>query len=60
MDFALKADIDCSKMQLVFVMEVFIELGIFYFNKGVLRYNDSIKTSLDSSRIYEEVEKLKP
>ena len=58
-DFALKVDLGVSKMQLVFVMEVFVELGIFYFNKGVLRYNDAIKTNLNSSRIYEEVEKLK-
>ena len=58
-EFAMKQDLGVSSMQLVFVMEVFIELGIFYFNKGVFRYNDTVKTSLDSSRIYEEVEKLK-
>ena len=58
-EFAMKQDLGVSSMQLIFVMEVFIELGIFYFNKGVLRHNDTIKTSLDSSRIYEEVEKTK-
>ena len=58
-DFALKWDIGHSKMQVIFALEVFIELGIFYFNKGYLRYNPTIKTNLDSSKIFTEVEKLK-
>ena len=58
-DFALKTDLGVSRMQLIFTLEVFVELGIFYFNKGVLRYNNTIKTNLNSSRIYEETEKLK-
>ena len=58
-DFALTAGLEMSKMQLIFAMEVFIELGIFYFNKGNLRYNPTIKTNLESSKIFTEVEKLK-
>ena len=58
-DFALKTNLGVGSMQLVFAIEVFVDLGIFYFNKGVLRYNDTIKTNLNASRIYEEVEKLK-
>ena len=58
-EFAMKTDLGHSKMQVIFSLEVFVELGIFYFNKGVLRYNSTIKTNLNSSRIYEEVEKLK-
>ena len=58
-DFALRCDLPYGKMQIIFALEVFIELGLFSFNKGVLRYNEGLKTSLDSSRIYEEVEKLK-
>ena len=58
-DLSLKCNLQYSKMQLIFAIEVFFELGLFSINKGVLRYNDGLKTSLDSSRIYEEVEKLK-
>lgn len=58
-DFALKCDLGYSKMQVVFAMEVFIEFGIFYFNKGYLRYNPTVKTNLELSKIYSEVEKLK-
>ena len=58
-DFAMKCETGYSKMQTIFALEVFIELGIFYFNKGYLRFNPTIKTNLDSSKIYTEVEKLK-
>ncbi|MBP5177585.1 MAG: single-stranded-DNA-specific exonuclease RecJ [Clostridia bacterium] len=58
-DFALKCDLGYHKMQVIFILEVFIELGIFYFNKGFLRFNPTIKTNLDSSKIYTEVERLK-
>ena len=58
-DFAEKCDIGYHKMQVIFSLEVFIELGIFYFNKGNLRYNPTVKTNLDSSKIFTEVEKLK-
>ena len=57
-DFAVKNDLGYSKMQTVFVLEVFIELGIFYFNKGNLRYNPTVKTNLDMSKIFTEVDKL--
>jgi len=58
-DFAMKCDLGISKMQLIFALEVFIELGIFYFNKGNLRYNPTVKTNLDSSKIFAEVDRLK-
>ena len=57
-EFASKCSFGYHKMQIIFVLEVFIELGIFYFNKGNLRYNPTIKTNLESSKIYSEVEKL--
>ena len=57
-DFATRCDLGYHKMQVIFALEVFIELGIFYFNKGNLRYNPTVKTNLDSSKIFTEVEKL--
>lgn len=59
-EFAAKCPLGYHKMQIIFVLEVFIELGIFYFNKGNLRYNPTVKTNLEASKIYTEVEKLKP
>lgn len=57
-EFAKNCDIGYNKYQTVFVLEVFLELGIFKFSRGELRYNDSIKSSLSASKIYTEVEKL--
>lgn len=58
-DYALKNSFGYSKEQVVFTLEVFIELGIFSFKNGVLKYNQEIRSSLDSSKIYSEVLKLK-
>lgn len=57
-DFVKNCDIGYDKYQTVFVLEVFIELGIFAFINGELRYNQNVKSSLDASRIYAEVVKL--
>ncbi len=58
-DFALKYPLGHKKMQVVFVIEVFVELGIFSFQRGFLRYDSNVKSSLSASKIYTEVEKLK-
>ena len=58
-DFALNYDIGYKKMQTVFAMEVFLELGFINFNRGILRFNNKVKSKLSSSRIYYEIEKLK-
>lgn len=57
-DFVKNCDIGYDKFQTIFVLEVFIELGIFTFSRGELRYNKNVKSSLDASKIYSEVEKL--
>ncbi len=58
-DIALTNDFGYSNEQVVFVLEVFLELNFFCFQKGYLRTNSNEKTSLSASKIYEEVEKLK-
>ena len=58
-DFALNYDIGYKKMQTVFAMEVFLELGFINFNRGILRFNNKVKSKLSTSRIYYEIEKLK-
>lgn len=57
-EFVRNCDIGYDKFQTIFVLEVFIELGIFNFTRGELRYNSNIKSSLSASRIYTEVQKL--
>ncbi len=58
-EFAMNAKLSFEDKQLIFALEVFIELGIFYFNKGYLVYNSKVKSSLSASKIFSEVEKLK-
>ncbi|MBE5756259.1 MAG: single-stranded-DNA-specific exonuclease RecJ [Clostridiales bacterium] len=45
--------------QLVFVMEVFFELGIFFVEDEVFRFNSKIKSDLNNSKIYSKVRELK-
>lgn len=58
-DYALKNSFGYPLEQVVFTLEVFIELGIFTFKNGMLKHNQEIRSSLDSSKIYSEVLKLK-
>lgn len=44
-----------TKKQIIFSLEVFIELGIFFFAQGALQYNSAIKTDLAKSKIYNAV-----
>lgn len=57
-DFVRNCDVGYDKFQTVFVLEVFIELGIFTFIRGEFRYNSNVKSSLSASKIYTEVQKL--
>lgn len=57
-EFVKNCDIGFNKFQTLFVLEVFLELGIFAFCHGELRHNESVKSSLTASKIYTEVEKL--
>lgn len=57
-EFVKNCDIGFDKFQTVFSLEVFVELGIFSFIKGELRYNNKVKSSLSASKIYTEVLKL--
>ncbi|MGN0819506.1 MAG: single-stranded-DNA-specific exonuclease RecJ [Christensenellaceae bacterium] len=58
-DYALKQRFTQDRTQLVFVLEVFLELEFFSFKNGALRINRTAKTSLDASKIYTEVLKTK-
>ena len=58
-DFVLKYDLGYKKMQTLFVLEVFMELGFFTITRGALRQVQNAKSPLSMSRIYQEVEKLK-
>jgi hypothetical protein len=44
-----------SKKQIIFSLEVFIELGIFAFVQGSLQFNQSVKSDLAKSKIYNTV-----
>ena len=44
-----------SKKQIIFSLEVFIELGIFAFAQGSLQFNQSVKSDLAKSKIYNAV-----
>lgn len=54
-EFVKNCDVGFDRFQTVFALEVFIELGIFTFLKAELRYDGTIKSSLTSSKIYNEV-----
>ena len=41
-----------SQHQIIFCLEVFLELGIFTFSQGSLQLNSKVKSDLTSSRIY--------
>lgn len=45
-------DDELSGEQIVFCLEVFIELKIFYFAQGSLVYDKSVKSDLNKSRLY--------
>ena len=44
-----------STYQIIFCLEVFLELGIFTFNQGSLQYLPWVKSDLFSSKIYKAV-----
>ena len=44
-----------SKKQIIFCLEVFIELGIFYFAQGTLQFNSAVRSELTKSKIYNAV-----
>ncbi len=48
-------DDELSSEQIVFCLEVFIELKIFYFSQGALLYDKSVKSDLNASKLYRAV-----
>ncbi len=50
---------DINDYQLIFATEVFLELGLFYENCGVLCKNNSEKRTLTDSLIYDKIYSLK-
>ncbi len=46
---------DCDAYQFVFALEVFMELGIFYVDMGVLKQNSKIKNALTNSKVYSKI-----
>ncbi|MBQ3572487.1 MAG: hypothetical protein IJA15_06650, partial [Clostridia bacterium] len=44
-----------SQYQIIFCLEVFLELGIFTFNQGSLQFVPGVKSDLATSKIYKAV-----
>ncbi len=58
-DVALSIADDClSSEQIIFCLEVFLELKIFYFSQGALLCDKSVKSDLNASRLYRAVSAL--
>lgn len=52
------SEINISAKQFIFATEVFMELGFFKSNNGVLRLENKQKTPLDNSKIYRKIQSL--
>ncbi len=50
------SDNDC---QAIFVIEVFMELGIFKVENGVLRFDEKVKNALTNSKLYSKIDSIK-
>lgn len=48
-------DENISQHQIIFCLEVFLELGIFTFNQGSLQFIPGVKSDLATSKIYKAV-----
>ena len=57
--FALKYFIGDEVYQAIFAAEVFIELGIFKINQGVLTLDEKIKNALTNSKVYSKIYTIK-
>lgn len=58
-DFALKHFNEKQRAMGLFAMKVFIELGIFSTDKGVLVFNENVKNALTNSKVYSKIVLLK-
>lgn len=45
--------------QAIFVIKVFLELGIFYIENGIFRFNQNEKNALTNSKLYAKINSLK-
>lgn len=57
--FALKYFSGDEVYQAIFAVEVFIELGIFKINQGVLTLDEKIKNALTNSKVYSKIYTIK-
>ncbi len=48
-----------NPLQIAFVIEVFMELGIFEVKNGVFTYNEKIKNALTNSTLYSKIDLIK-
>lgn len=48
-----------TEEQLLFSLKVFIELGIFEINNGLLTYNEKVKNALTNSKVYSKIVLIK-
>ncbi len=46
---------DCDPYQFIFALEVFMELGIFYVDAGLLKQNVKVKNALTNSKAYSKI-----
>jgi hypothetical protein len=57
-EVADKNDLGCSKIQLLFAVKVFEELGLLAFANGKLAINRGVKTELTNSPLYNLISSL--
>jgi hypothetical protein len=57
-ELAIKNDLGCTKVQLLFCLKVFEELNLLAFTNGKLTINRGVKTELANSQLYSLVSSL--
>lgn len=58
-DFASRYNKETDIAQFVFVLTVFLELGIFYHNNGMFLFDSKMKNPLTNSKVYSKISLLK-
>ncbi len=58
-DFCCKYIVDENLYQAIFVVEVFLELGIFSVKNGTFVFNQKVKNALTNSKVYSKIYTLK-
>ena len=59
LEIAMNSSFTCSKEQLLFALDVFVELGFFKFRGGFLQLDGNVKADLSNSKIYSKILEMK-